>query len=579
MAMAAPRGQPAPELPVDRATAFPEGGFFVRRANQARQKLLDRIAPALSRALAPGETIRYAARGAQYFALEYALSGFAVAQWANFTALVLTDRRLLLLQVSSRGKLRDVKNQVRLSELRGAKKRFSSLDVHLADGKKLRFVSIPGRDAKALAALLGNPVKAPKSPERSVEHLCPMCLTAIPGPVGATTVCLEPSCRIPFRDPKRAAVLSAIVPGVGDLYLRHHLFGAFEFLKSMILTAAAIWLVREGVAGGEGALVGIGVAVFVLPRVLDGINTLRVGRKGLVPLAEKAQAGVPRSLPAFPGWAWGVFALGIGILGLALLAGIPEALASGAVRRAEEAARAGRLDEAHARWAAAEKGASSEGRARMALALYRAGDPDGAEELLGKLANVKIDAKVAKDLDAQYERYHRAYDDYGAGVKALAAGKDAEALRRFDLAVPVFKNMRRPHLPASRGEAVILFAGSVLAPPVDPPSIARAEHALALAGDAAPPAMAALVRARLAAARGRTSEALAAVRGIDLRELEPAWQLLALETRAAAASSAAERAEVASAARALPEDQLGERNRARREALAGDAVTPAALPQ
>lgn len=74
------------DLPVEPATLYPEpDGFFGRRAMKRRAKLLERIAPALRRALAPGETIRFATRGTRVFWGEYMFAG-AAAQYHNMSA-------------------------------------------------------------------------------------------------------------------------------------------------------------------------------------------------------------------------------------------------------------------------------------------------------------------------------------------------------------------------------------------------------------------------------------------------------------------------------------------------------------
>lgn len=91
-------------LPLEAESVFREtDGYLVRRANEARVKLLQSLAPLLAKALEPAETIRYAACGTRYSAAELFLSGHLAARSANRTALVLTDRRLLLLQVDAGG--------------------------------------------------------------------------------------------------------------------------------------------------------------------------------------------------------------------------------------------------------------------------------------------------------------------------------------------------------------------------------------------------------------------------------------------------------------------------------------------
>jgi hypothetical protein len=302
------------DLPLEAETAFPEGdGLLERRRASARAKLLASMRPVLEKALQPGERVRYAARGVQYAGLEFYFSGYSVAYYSNLTALVLTDRRLLL-QVTSRGRPRDIKNQLRLAEVRSTRKRLGwSWELRLADGTKLVFVGMNRVDWKALGTLLPRPEEAgkPVPGARSLEHLCPICLQPVPGPVGASPACSNAACRIPFRSPRRAVWLSTLVPGVGDLYLRHYLFGSLEFVGSMLALGLGVGVVALGVRHGEAVLAVVGLVAFlVLPRLVDRAVTRRMAMKGLVPLAEGPTAGSARTLPMFPGWCWALFAAG-----------------------------------------------------------------------------------------------------------------------------------------------------------------------------------------------------------------------------------------------------------------------------
>ena len=271
----------AASLPVNLSTLYPEGdGLFDRRTKARRAKLLGGIEVALRKALAPGETIRYVARGCRYFLGEYWFGGGA-AYHHNMTALVLTDRRLLLVQIDGRGRPGDMKNQVQLAAIRGAGRSFlSGWGIRLADGTRLSFVALRAADRKRLQALLPT-CEGPKAAEPSLEHLCPACLRHVPGKVGATATCPEPTCRIPFRDPEKAARLSTWVPGLGDLYLRHHLFGALEFLGSMLMLGVGLALLAEAIANPEPSSVVAAAFVLLLlvvvPRVIDRRVTRHMG--------------------------------------------------------------------------------------------------------------------------------------------------------------------------------------------------------------------------------------------------------------------------------------------------------------
>jgi hypothetical protein len=302
-------------LPVDLASLFPEpDGFFARRHRQRRTQLIELLREVLAKALVSGETIRFATRGLRYNGLEFYFAGWA-AYYHNQVALIVTDRRLLILQLSRR-KPGQLKNQVALQNIRDVRR--SSIlgrliTFKLADGRSFHVMSLPGADRKVLGQLVagvqGGPVAGP-----ALEALCPACLAPVPGKVGATLVCPSPTCRVPFRDPHRAAKLSGLVPGLGDLYLGHHFFGSAEFLGSM----AALGLGLGFIGSGEPVMIVFALLfLVVLPRAIDYPLTMHMGRKGLVPLALAPAPGAqPRNLPMFPAWTLLLFAAGLALAGL-----------------------------------------------------------------------------------------------------------------------------------------------------------------------------------------------------------------------------------------------------------------------
>jgi len=576
---AAARPLDAGGLPFEAGTLYPDGeGFLARRAKARRAKLLAGVADVLRRALAPGETVRYAARGVRYSLFEHLFGGAAVAQYHNMTALVLTDRRLLLVQLDRRGRPADIKNEVPLAAVRGAGRAALVLfRLRLADGSKLSFASVRDADRKRLQALLPATADgAPPVAERSLVPLCPACLRPVPGEVGATLTCPQPDCRVPFRDPRRAARLSTVVPGLGDLYLRHHFFGALEFLGSMAMLAFALAAALQAAAAPEPTgLAGAGFLLLVLvalPRVVDRRLTLHMGRKGLVPLALSPAPGAQaRNLPSYPRWSPLLFVLGVGGAA-ALVVGMSRDLPhAAALHEARGLAAAGRLDDAHARWDALVRagGADEARRVSFALALLEAGDLEGADAVRATFEGTAIDADLVKRWNAALEREQAALSDYREGVQALfRRGDDPEAWGRVDRALAYFGGVARPHLPRSRGELNAHLAEGTLREPLAREDLDRARAWLDGA-EGAPEAEVAALRAAEASARGDRPATLAALATLDDGALPVPFRLLALEARARVADGEGARAEVARAASAFPRESLDEDDAARLDAVAG----------
>jgi hypothetical protein len=571
------------DLPVDAETVFPETrGFFVRRANARRAKLLLRNADTLRRALHPSERIRYAALGMRYWFWELYFAGWA-AYVHNQCLLVVTDRRLLMLQLTTRGNPGDLKNQLRLEQIRGTQpKAFLSFanpfTMLTADGGKVKLTRIPKRDRARLASLLPSGATAPRPPQaQSIEHLCPSCLKVVPGPVGTTLTCPEPACRIPFRDPEKAARLSAWIPGLGDLYLRHHLFGAGEFLGSTLMLGLALMLLVAAVAGGEPAgwlAAGIAVPLLVgIPRLIDYRLTLHMARKGLVPLAlAPAPGAAARNLPSYPRWSPLLFAAGVAIAIAVPVLFTAELREDGRFHDATVAqVEAGRFDEGLAAYDAlkAEGLVTEERRAELLRALFRAGDLEGADRIRSELEGSPVSEELVTHLNAQIEQEQAAFAGHQQGLEALLAGEDVAAWAKLDPALEYFRTIRRPHLPGTRAEARMHLAGELLVPPVDADTAALALRMAEEAGAEAPPAEAAAVRAALRSFGGDAAGVAAALAKAPDADLPVSFRILALEARARVAREAAERKAVAEGARALPAS-LSEEESLRVEALTGE---------
>jgi hypothetical protein len=532
-------------LPLEAESVFREtDGYLVRRANEARVKLLQSLAPLLAKALEPAETIRYAACGTRYSAAELFLSGHLAARSANRTALVLTDRRLLLLQVDAGGRPKDLKNQLRLERVRRASASWlGSLTLQTVSREKLVFNSVPRADRNALISLLPGFPTAPRVGGTSVEHLCPACLRVVPGPVGSAERCPEPACRIPFRSPRRAAWLSALVPGVGDIYLRHFLFGSLEFVGSIAVLCFALFAIVAAAAtrDSEVLLVAavLGVLFILLPRLFDFFLTLHMGRKGIVPLsltpapagvADGAPIGPSRgpALPAFPAWSWVLFAAGAVAVGATAWLSLAEARATARVLEACRLAETGRIAEATKLYeaSAAAKPVAPSDRGRFALALWEGGDLDGGDLLVNDLG--PIDREVAGRLDAFLARYEAAHTDLEDGRVALLDGKTGSAWEQIDRAVAFFATLENAPLPKSRYDAVVELAGGFLGPPLVPDDLAAATRMTDLAATLpGSDARLDVARSRIRAASGESAS------GPDTSRLDARWRLLALEARAA----------------------------------------------
>jgi hypothetical protein len=403
------------DVPVDDASLVPtETGWRTKRAHAQRLKAIASVRSILARALTPGERVRFVTLGVRYSLIEAYFQGH-FAMLNNQYVLVLTSHRLLMLQVHGRKlKPSDLKNDIPLAAIRSAKGRV--LQLVLQDGKKLKLSAMLGPERKHLAKLLAEAKPDDVAGMRGMRHLCPGCLKVIPGAAGEVLQCPSDACRIPLRSARRAAAMSALVPGVGDLYLRHFVSGAQEFLGSMaaLLVVAVTWLMAFHARSDENVLLaGVMTGLcFVLPRVVDYPLTLYMARKGHVPLSYQTPVlpvghmlpggTAAEPLPLFPRWVLAMFVLSALALAGTVIALQPLALKSGHVENAVRAAELRQPENAQAHWRLAEESGLVEAndRAKLALAYLEADLPEYAQPLIIEIGSEPVDPVLADAINA-----------------------------------------------------------------------------------------------------------------------------------------------------------------------------------
>lgn len=264
------------DLPYDFHSLFPEGGFWTRRASQKRLAFLKKIDEPLRAMLRPGERVLFLTHAIGYSLWESYFLGLLI-QYLNRRALVLTTERLLLVQIDSRLRARELRSQIELRAIVGlGRTGFGNTLLRTASGGRYVFIRLPRGDRKHLSTLA-----AAAGPSQAIaggggmQHLCPHCYAAVEG---SPSEC--PSCNSAFKSPARAGWLSLLFPGLGDLYLGHRWFGI-----GGILMAACFWLtflfamsdpqLRGGVEIASFAATG-----FLLLHARGAVATLHIARKG-----------------------------------------------------------------------------------------------------------------------------------------------------------------------------------------------------------------------------------------------------------------------------------------------------------
>ncbi len=253
------------------------------RVTRARTKAARALIPVLKQALEPGEKVLFiSAGGYSYEIWEHVFGAGAWAVYVNGTSLVLTDRRLLFFNVTHRSRsLKDIKNAVSLSDIKSCHRFAANLTFRLRDHEKIRIAGLNFADARELRSRfrrgLENSRGSPTtmvSGRRLLQHLCPACCK----PVENASFLRCASCRTEFRSGSKAAFLSLLLPGLGNIYLKHTILGTLELIGSVVL-----WLMFLDVLFFRET--GVAISVFLLLATANGIDyfvTKAVARKGIV---------------------------------------------------------------------------------------------------------------------------------------------------------------------------------------------------------------------------------------------------------------------------------------------------------
>lgn len=289
------------DTPYSFDTIFRNDGFMARRLSKKKYRLLKRIDPRLRAILEPDERVRFLTVGAGLSFVESYFMGM-FGHLLNYRALVLTDRRMLLVQIDWRERPKQLLEQIRWRTVDGIKRSiFGNLAVTLRDGTKRVFQGVPRADRKMLHEL-GDKMSDLMEPDiAGLETMCTHCFGVVDGhPERCAT------CGGAFKSARTAMVRSLLWPGLGDFYLGHWKFAIWESLVVAYVWANVAYLALDPMMT-PGVLAVIVGFVWLFVHVPDAILTRYIARKGLYPKGgtigsrvamRKRREGVAAGVPA-----------------------------------------------------------------------------------------------------------------------------------------------------------------------------------------------------------------------------------------------------------------------------------------
>lgn len=260
-------------LPINQATAFSNHkGVFKERLKKQQLKMMKAYVPLLRQFLEPGEQVLLAMRGCSPMSfLEQFTTGWII-YYIKRCMLVVTDRRILHFPAKQNYSPRHSIAQIRFGDVEEIKpstflgRKFS---VKYKNGKKETFLYV--KDTPKLKAVLaGIRMSGQQTTLYGMRHhLCPKCTTQLT--IGEY---LCPSCKLEFKNERKARTLSILLPGGGYFYTGHPILGIGDAVTEAILVVMVFSAMMNPAKGAEGSAALSGAVMFGIILFLEKLFTI-----------------------------------------------------------------------------------------------------------------------------------------------------------------------------------------------------------------------------------------------------------------------------------------------------------------
>jgi ssDNA-binding Zn-finger/Zn-ribbon topoisomerase 1 len=268
-------------------------GRYKTRLNKLKIKLLRAVQAPLDALLEDDEQVLHVAAATAFYPVEVIFGNGWLTMLYNHYVVVGTNRRLVA--VNTNHKMTRPTHylfQLPYQTIQKISQGLlgTSLVLTRKKGKRRTFTGIK----RALAAEMKNLISTNIDPSLSLdaasfppENLCPACYKALPPKISSC-----PKCHARFKNPRKAALRSLLLPGWGDIYLGHRLLGGLELLGSLL-----IWLFAASVLlSNDPAVLGIAITLLLIYNGFDSLLTLHMAKKGYSLEKNQPQTAVMRRL-------------------------------------------------------------------------------------------------------------------------------------------------------------------------------------------------------------------------------------------------------------------------------------------
>ena len=255
-------------LPVNQSIAFSNHkGEFKERLRKKQLEMLEPFVPLLKQFLEPGEEVLLAMRGCSPMSFMEQFTAGWMIYYIKRCVLVVTDRRILHFPAKSNYSPRHSIAQIRYGDvdtIEASTFLSRKFTVKYKNGTKEIFLYV--KDTKKLKTVLNDVRMTGHQPTTCGirHHLCPKCTA--PLKVGEY---LCPSCKLEFKNERKARNVSILYPGGGYFYTGHPFLGIGDAIVETILIAMVLLSLVELVTGAKdnaASLVGVlffGIILFI----------------------------------------------------------------------------------------------------------------------------------------------------------------------------------------------------------------------------------------------------------------------------------------------------------------------------
>ena len=250
-----------------------------RYRSKKKLKLLKVVDPVISQLLDSDEQVYYLTKGLKITNIDWFFIGWT-AHYYNLFCFVFTTKRVLLFHLNRGKTLGSYVCEINYENLMNVSS-FRRLKVKFRNGKSLTFGKVPAHDRKFIVEFIKSVLPEEGSKDKAlpdIKNLCPSCYTHV---VDYPANCS--SCNVKFKSPTKAAFLSFIMPGLGDLYLGSRFLGTIELLFMLFIWSSCIrGAIEEAALGGDlVAILTPLIATLMFIHTIDALKSSYIARKGI----------------------------------------------------------------------------------------------------------------------------------------------------------------------------------------------------------------------------------------------------------------------------------------------------------